>query len=177
MTDHLISALFGTARRKKKPLLQGGSQPATSLSHACVSLRRSNEKKMRLLFFFFFFFFSKIGNKEWTHIPVDRWVFPHGDWPMCDLRFGIFRVLGSSHHGKRSARRSVEQGRYTNSGTYLLCTPYYSYEVNDTPYYCKSQSKIDDILLASCYSMQKSHILTYSRVQSTCQDVYRTLDE
>ena len=57
MTDHLISALFGTARRKKKPLLQGGSQPATSLSHACVSLRRSNEKKMRLLFFFFFFFF------------------------------------------------------------------------------------------------------------------------
>ena len=45
MTDHLISALFGTARRKKKPLLQGGSQPATSRSHACVSLRRSNEKK------------------------------------------------------------------------------------------------------------------------------------
>lgn len=47
MTDHLISALFGTARHKKKQLLQGGSQPATSRSHACVSLRRSNEKKKK----------------------------------------------------------------------------------------------------------------------------------
>ena len=139
MTDHLISALFGTARRKKKPLLQGGSQPATSLSHACVSLRRSNEKKK-----------DEASRSVTRNGPTAPWAVKISCmvigrfmiWDLEFLEFWGFPIMvmdlrrGDPYRAGGDIRTVVH--------TYYVL----SYEVNDTSlHYCKSQSKINNILL------------------------------
>lgn len=139
MTDHLISPLFGTARHKKKQLLQGGSQPATSRSHACVSLRRSNEKKK-----------DEASRSVTRNGPTTPWAVKISCmvigrfmiWDLEFLEFWGFPIMvmdlrrGDPYRAGGDIRTVVH--------TYYVL----SYEVNDTSlHYCKSQSKINNILL------------------------------